>query len=70
MLWRLADARWSGHHVLMLTPVGAAHSFWAHWDDAWRFEGWYVNLQEPLRRTRFGWDTADEVLDYMKHLGA
>ena len=61
--WRLADASWSGHHVLMLTPAGAAHSFWAHWNDAWHFEGWYVNLQEPLRRTRFGWDTADEVLD-------
>jgi hypothetical protein len=61
--WRLGDDLWSGHHVLMLTPRGAAHSFWAHWDEDWRFEGWYVNLQEPLRETRFGWDTADDVLD-------
>lgn len=61
--WRLGDDVWSGHHVLMLTPAGEAHSFWAHWDEAWRFGGWYVNLQRPLRPTRFGWDTADDVLD-------
>lgn len=61
--WLLGDDVWSGHHVLMLTPHGAAHAFWAHWDEDWRFEGWYVNLQEPLRPTRLGWDTADEVLD-------
>jgi hypothetical protein len=61
--WTLGDDVWSGHHVLMLTPRDAAHSFWAHLDEGWRFEGWYVNLQEPLRETRFGWDTADNVLD-------
>lgn len=61
--WRLGDGVWSGHNVLMLTPAGAAHSFWAHWNEEWRFGGWYVNLQEPLRRTRFGFDTADNVLD-------
>jgi Protein of unknown function (DUF402) len=63
LAWRLGDDVWSGHHVLMLTPRATAHSFWAHWDEEWRFEGWYVNLQEPLRETRLGWDTADEVLD-------
>lgn len=61
--WALGDDVWSGHHVLMLTPRGAAHSFWAHWDEDWAFEGWYVNLQEPLCETRVGWDTADDVLD-------
>jgi hypothetical protein len=61
--WRLGDNVWSGHNVLMLTPARAAHSFWAHWDEEWRFGGWYVNLQEPLRRSRFGFDTADNVLD-------
>jgi hypothetical protein len=61
--WRLADDVWSGHNVLMLTPRAAAHSFWAHWDESWRFGGWYVNLQEPLRPSRFGWDMADNVLD-------
>ena len=61
--WRLGPSVWSGYHVLMLTPRDAGHSFWAYWDDAWGFEGWYVNLQDPLRRSRFGFDTADNVLD-------
>ena len=61
--WRLCDGVWEGNSVLMLTPAGAAHSFWAVWDTKWRFEVWYVNVQEPLRRTRFGFDTADNVLD-------
>jgi len=47
----------------MLTPVGAGRSFWAIWDEDWAFQEWYVNLQLPLRRTRFGFDTADNVLD-------
>jgi hypothetical protein len=61
--WRLCDGVWEGNSVLMLTPAGAGHSFWAVWDTEWRFEVWYVNVQEPLRRTRFGFDTADNVLD-------
>jgi len=47
----------------MLTPVGAGRSFWAIWDERWAFQEWYVNLQLPLERTRFGFDTADNVLD-------
>ena len=61
--WRLCDGVWSGYHVLMLTPVGAGHSFWAIWDERWTLQEWYVNLQLPLERTRFGFDTADSVLD-------
>ena len=61
--WRLCEGVWEGNSVLMLTPVEAGHSFWAVWDEDWRFEVWYVNLQEPLRRTPFGFDTADNVLD-------
>ena len=61
--WRLCDGVWSGFHVLMLTPAGAGHSFWAIWDERFAFQEWYVNLQLPLERTRFGFDTADNVLD-------
>ena len=61
--WRLCDGTWAGSSVLMLTPAGAAHSFWAVWDERWRFDVWYVNVQEPLRRTPYGFDTADDVLD-------
>jgi len=61
--WKLCDGVWSGYSVLMLTPARAGHSFWAIWDEQWRFQQWYVNLQEPVRRTPFGFDTADNVLD-------
>jgi hypothetical protein len=61
--WRLCDGAWDASSVLMLTPARAGHSFWAVWDERWRFEVWYVNVQEALRRTQFGFDTADNVLD-------
>lgn len=61
--WVLCPGTWGGAHVLMLAPAGAAASMWAFWDEEWDFQGLYVNLQEPLRRTRFGFDTSDHVLD-------
>jgi hypothetical protein len=61
--WALGDGLWGGRHMLMLVPAGAAYAFWAVWDEAWELQEWYVNLQEPLRPSRFGWDTADSVLD-------
>ena len=61
--WILGEGTWGGFNMLSLTPPGAAHSTWVLWDEDWRFVQWYVNLQEPLRRTRFGFDTADHVLD-------
>jgi hypothetical protein len=61
--WTLGDGVWSGNHTLVLAPAAAAHAFFAFWSEGWEFHGWYVNLQEPLRRSRFGWDTADNVLD-------
>ena len=61
--WTLGEGTWGGFNMLSLTPAGAAHSTWVLWDEEWRFVQWYVNLQDPLRRTRFGFDTADHVLD-------
>jgi Protein of unknown function (DUF402) len=61
--WRLGDGVWTGANVLMIAAAGAAHSVWVVWDESWEFVQWYVNLQEPLRRSRFGFDTADNVLD-------
>ena len=60
--WRLGDGRWRGSDVLQLTRPGCGHSFWAFFRDS-AFEGWYVNLQAPLRRTTIGFDTSDHVLD-------
>jgi hypothetical protein len=50
--------------VLRLARPGAAHDVWARWSpDGSRFTGWKVNLQDPLRRTRLGFDTMDHLLD-------
>jgi len=61
--WRLVDRVWE-NHVLQLTKPGEAHSVWAlraPADDELAY--WYVNLQEPLRRTPTGFDTRDNMLD-------
>jgi hypothetical protein len=56
--------RWHGHGVLMLQRPGEGHAVWVFWLGEQRaFHGWYVNLQEPFRRTAFGYDTQDHELD-------
>lgn len=59
---QLEDRYWSDRSTLILVEPGASHSVNASWTAA-GFEGWYVNFQEPLRRTPLGFDTADKVLD-------
>ena len=55
---------WEGHGVLMLQRPGEAHAIWVFWDGPEReFAGWYVNFQEPFRRTDQGYDTQDLELD-------
>lgn len=56
--------RWSGHGVLVLRRPGEAYSVWHFWDGPERrFVGWYLNLEEPFRRTSIGYDTQDLELD-------
>jgi Protein of unknown function (DUF402) len=56
--------RWHGHGVLMLQRPGEAHAVWLFWRGRERtFAGWYVNIQEPFRRTSDGYDTQDLELD-------
>jgi hypothetical protein len=55
---------WSGHGVLVLRRPGEAYSVWHFWDGPERrFAGWYLNLEEPFRRTSIGYDTQDLELD-------
>ena len=59
---------WQGHGVLMLQRPGEAHAIWVFWHGPAReFTGWYVNLQEPFRRTRAGLRHAGPRA---RHLGA
>jgi hypothetical protein len=55
--WSLRDKVWEGSGVLKWHRFGAYHSLW-HFED-----GWYVNLEEPWRAWRLGWDTRDLALD-------
>lgn len=62
--WELADYTWTKGRTLhlLLPDVGySVHLWWLPPD--WRFGGWYINLQEPIRPTRFGYDSMDQLLD-------
>ena len=62
--WLLADDVWVDNDVLHLVTPGAAHAVLVCWAGSERrFAGWYVNLQEPLRRRRIGFDYLDQALD-------
>lgn len=62
-------SRWEGHGVLQLQRPGDMHAVWVFWHGAEReFRGWYVNLQEPFRRTQRGFDTQDLELDVVVEL--
>lgn len=56
--------RWEGNGVLMLQRPGDAYAIWVFWfGDEREFRGWYVNLQDPFRRTADGYETQDHELD-------
>ena len=59
-------AGWEGHGVLMLQRPEEMHAVWVFWEGPERrFDGWYVNIQEPFRRTVDGYDTQDLELDVL-----
>ena len=60
----LVDKMWTETDVLMLAVPGASHSVYAMWEAGHTsFKCWYINLEEPLRRTSRGFDTMDHLLD-------
>lgn len=69
--WPFGDAhpwagngRFRGEGVLVLHAAGAAHTIWHFWGGRERrFAGWYVNMQEPLRRDLDAFLTQDHELD-------
>lgn len=55
---------WRGHGKLSLQRPGEAYSVDVFWTGPERkFACWYINLQEPFRRTAVGIDTMDHELD-------
>jgi phosphatidylserine/phosphatidylglycerophosphate/cardiolipin synthase-like enzyme len=61
--WHAGDHHWRDAHVLMLKPANRSFAIWHFFSRDWDFEGWYVNLETPYRRTATGFDTRDHTLD-------
>lgn len=60
----MVEEVWRGTNRLIVTRPGQAHAVFLKWRaPSWEFLGWYVNLQEPLRRTERGFETRDQFLD-------
>ena len=61
---RLQPAHWR-KDVLRLMYPGEPFSIWLFWndDDERSFAAYYVNMEEPFRRTSIGVDTNDHTLD-------
>lgn len=59
----LARDEWYGAGVLKLARWGEPWSVWLWWERGWRFQHWYVNLEEPRTRWSGGVDSQDHFLD-------
>ena len=61
---QLEERNWTDNDVLSLNPPGSAYSIELMWEGGThKIRCWYVHLQEPVRRTRIGFDTMDQMLD-------
>lgn len=65
--WKVVLRPWEGSGVLILAPRTKAHAVWHFWHPDDRFSCWYVNLEEPLRPTKLGFDTMDQALDLIAY---
>ncbi len=58
------DHQWQRTDVLFLIKPEDAFSVYLMWDtETKEFLCYYINLQEPIRRTPIGFDTMDQMLD-------
>jgi hypothetical protein len=62
--WVFEDAEWEVA-TLVLMRAGEWSAVWVSWLDDGTQWGWYVNLQEPYRRTPLGFATMDLALDVL-----
>ncbi len=61
--WASVQTTWTGGSLLRLLQEGLWYCVDVEFDAERRFAGYYVNFQEPVRRTARGFDTVDLVLD-------
>jgi hypothetical protein len=60
--WVLDGGPWP-QGILFLIRVGLGYTYSGAWDEDHIFEGWKIDLVEPLRRTSLGFDYMDQLLD-------
>ncbi len=63
--WSLGESTWEDHHVLSFAWPDVGHAILLFFDRSWSPTIWYVNVQEPLRRSPVGFDTMDHDLDVL-----
>jgi hypothetical protein len=61
--WILDGGPWQGGDVLYFVHVGIGFKFGGSWDQNHIFQGWKIDLIEPIRRTHLGFDYMDQLLD-------
>lgn len=61
--WTLTDAQWGYGGMLRLTLPGLKYSVLLLRNADGSLYEWYINLEEPMRRTLLGYDYEDNVLD-------
>jgi len=60
----ITDCQWERTDVLFLIIPDESFSTYAMWQTGTKnLDCWYVNLQEPIKRTPIGFDTMDNMLD-------
>ena len=62
--WDLADSVWDVSNLWLLRE-GDWHAVWVSYLETGEHWGWYVNLQEPFRRSERGIQTMDLMLDIL-----
>ena len=61
--WTQSAPKVWGNHFLRLSVPGEDYSIAAIWHSSWQMFGWYLNIEEALRPTGFGFDYMDWTLD-------
>jgi len=63
--WTLTKAPWIGLRRLRLYIPGAFYSLLLFWNEDNSLLAWYINLEEPIRRTTQGFEYIDLFLDIL-----
>ena len=62
--WTMVPRTWHTAGTLRLKNPRSMWSLWIFWDEGMTtHKGWYINIDAPYTRTRFGFDTWDMFLD-------